>query len=156
MTVLPAESDPGQDRRDEQRPPGPTGDDPPVPPVRAAAPPVRAVAPPVRALRPLAPPVAQPEHSIAPRTPRTAGGVVFLAVLATTVLGVLIVVAGRVQTGLSTVGGAFLAGALARLVLPGQQAGMLGVRRKLIDVSTMTLLGAGLLVVAVLIREPAA
>ena len=153
MTVLPAESDPGQDRSDEQRPPGPTGDDPPV---RPPAPPVRAVAPPVRALRPLAPPVAQPEHSIAPRTPRTAGGVVFLAVLATTVLGVLIVVAGRVQTGLSTVGGAFLAGALARLVLPGQQAGMLGVRRKLIDVSTMTLLGAGLLVVAVLIREPAA
>ena len=79
----------------------------------------------------------------------------FLAVLATTLLAVAVVVAGRVQAGLSTAGAALLGGAVARLVLPRQQAGMLGVRRKLIDVTTMAALGAGLLVVAALIREPA-
>ncbi len=104
------------------------------------------------ALRPLP----QLDHSIAPRKPRTIGGAVFLAVLATTVVGIALVVAGRVQTGLSTAGAAFVAGAAARLVLPGSQAGMLGVRRKLIDVSTMVLLGTGLLVIAALIREPVA
>ena len=97
----------------------------------------------------------QHEHSLAPRKPRTLGGVVYLAVLATTLLGVAVVVAGRVQVGLSTTGAALLAGALARLVLPREQAGMLGVRRKLIDVATMALLGAGLLVLAALIRERA-
>jgi len=101
-------------------------------------------------------PLPQLDHSIAPRKPRTIGGAVFLAVLATAVLGVALVVAGRVQTGLSTAGAAFVVGAAARLVLPGSQAGMLGVRRKLIDVSTMVLLGVGLLVIAALIREPVA
>ena len=95
------------------------------------------------------------EHSIVPRKPRTLGGVAYLAVLASTLLGVAVVVAGRVQVGLSTAGAGLLAGALVRLLLPKEQAGMLGVRRKLIDVSTMGLLGGGLLVVAVLIRERA-
>jgi hypothetical protein len=81
---------------------------------------------------------------------------VYLAVLATTALGVALVIAGRVQTGLSTAGAALVAGAAARMVLPSSQVGMLGVRRKLIDVSTMALLGTGLLVVAALIREPVA
>ncbi len=93
------------------------------------------------------------DHSIAPRKPRTVGGAVFLGVLTTTLLGVLIVMAGRVQAGLSTAGAGLLLGALARLLLPPQQAGMLGVRRKLIDVSTMVLLGGGLVVLAAVIRE---
>ena len=76
--------------------------------------------------------------------------------LATTVVGVLVVVAGRVQTGLTTAGCAMLGGAVARLVLPRQQAGMLGVRRKLIDVTTMAVLGVGLVAVAALVREPPA
>ena len=133
MTVLSAASDPGQHESVPQRSAGEHGEEPDRP------------------RRPLP----QPEHSIAPRKPRTAGGVVFLAVMATTLLGVAVVVAGRVQTGLSTAGGAFLVGALARLLLPGSQAGMLGVRRKLIDVTTLVLLGAGLIVVGALIREPA-
>ena len=98
-------------------------------------------------------PEPEPEHSLAPRKPRTLGGVVYLAVLGATLLGVAVVVAGRVQVGLSTAGAGLVAGALARLVLPREQAGMLGVRRKLIDVVTMALLGGGLLVVAALIRE---
>ena len=141
MTVLSPASDPGQDGRDEQPPSEPAAEEPPD----------RALPQRPPAHRPLA----QPEHSIAPRKPRTLGGVVFLAVLATTLLAVAVVVAGRVQAGLSTAGAALLGGAVARLVLPRQQAGMLGVRRKLIDVTTMAALGAGLLVVAALIREPA-
>jgi len=123
-------------------PPAPSGPPPDEP----------AAEPPAETLRPLP----QLDHSIAPRKPRTIGGAVFLAVLATALLGVALVVAGRVQTGLSTAGAAFVAGAAARLVLPSSQAGMLGVRRKLIDVSTMLLLGIGLLVIAALIREPVA
>jgi hypothetical protein len=131
LSVLPAESAPEQqDGREEEpggRARGPAADHP------SRAP--------------------QLDHSIAPRKPRTVGGVVFLGVLATTLLGVLIVMAGRVQAGLSTAGAGLVLGALARLLLPPQQSGMLGVRRKLIDVSTMVVLGGGLLVLAVVIRE---
>jgi hypothetical protein len=98
-------------------------------------------------------PLPQLDHSIAPRKPRTIGGAVFLAVLTVTLLGVVIVMLGGVQVGLSTIGGALVAGAVARLLLPGQQAGMLGVRRKLIDVSTMAVVGGALLVIAAVIRE---
>ena len=99
-------------------------------------------------------PLPQREHSIAPRKPRTLGGAAFLLVLAGPVVGVLVVVAGRVQTGLTTAGCAVLGGAVARLVLPRHQAGMLGVRRKLIDVVTLAVLGGGLVLVAALVREP--
>ena len=137
MTVASAASDPGQG-----------GDEHAQPAPQPVAQPVAQPAP--RALRPLP----QLEHSIAPRKPRTLGGVVFLGVLAATLCGVAVVVGGRLQTGLTTVGAAFLVGAVARLVLPPHQAGMLGVRRKLIDVATMAGLGLGLLVVAALVREP--
>ncbi len=129
--MLPAESAPEQQDGREEEPGGPAGS-------HAADQDARAP---------------QLDHSIAPRKPRTVGGAVFLGVLTTTLLGVLIVMAGRVQAGLSTAGAGLLLGALARLLLPPQQAGMLGVRRKLIDVSTMVLLGGGLVVLAAVIRE---
>ena len=94
-----------------------------------------------------------PPHSIAPRRPRTVGGAVFLLVLAATLGGVVVVVVSDWQAGLALIGGALLGGALARLLLPNGQAGMLGVRRKLVDVCTMVVLGGGLLVLATLIRE---
>ena len=97
----------------------------------------------------------RPEHSLAPRKPRTLGGLVYLAVLAATLTGVAVVTAGRARAGLQLIGAALLCGALARLVLPEQEAGMLGVRRKLVDVTTMLGLGVGLVVLAALIRERA-
>ena len=100
-------------------------------------------------------PVPDPEHSIVPRKPRTLGGVVYLAVLAATLLGVAVVTAGRARAGLQLCGAALLCGAAARLVLPNHEAGMLGIRRKLVDVTTMFVLGAALVVLAALIREPA-
>jgi len=97
-----------------------------------------------------------PPHSLAPRRPRTIGGVVFLLVLAATLAGVVVVTLSHWHAGLTLCGGALLGAGAARLVLPDSQAGMLGVRRKLVDVTTLALLGAGLLVVASLIREPVA
>jgi Protein of unknown function (DUF3017) len=134
LSVLPAESAPEQQDGREEEPGGPAGSSAAHHADNAGRAP-------------------QLDHSIAPRKPRTVGGAVFLGVLATTLLGVLVVMAGRVQAGLSTAGAGLLLGALARLVLPQQQAGMLGVRRKLIDVSTMVLLGGGLVVLAAVIRE---
>ena len=92
-----------------------------------------------------------PPHSIAPRRPRTIGGAAFLLVLLVTVVGVGIVALSDWQAGLTTTGAALLGAAAARLVLPSNQAGMLGVRRKLVDVSTLLVLGAGLVALAALI-----
>jgi hypothetical protein len=99
---------------------------------------------------------ALPPHSIAPRAPRTIGGAVFLLVLAGTVAGVLVVAFSDWQGGLTLSGGSLVAGAVARLVLPNRQAGMLGVRRKLVDVTTLLVLGGGLVALAALIppRRP--
>ena len=99
-------------------------------------------------------PFPQPEHSLAPRKPRTLGGAVYLAVLATAGLGLLLVAFGPWRTGLSVMGAGMLAGAVARLVIPGDRAGMLGIRRKLVDVTTLLVLGGGLLVLAAVIPDP--
>jgi hypothetical protein len=98
-----------------------------------------------------APEAEPPPHSIAPRKPRTVGGVVFLLVLAATVTGVAVVALADWQTGLTVSGVALLAAAVARAVLPDTQAGMLGVRRKLVDVMTLLVMGGGLVALAALI-----
>ena len=105
---------------------------------------------------PAHPPAHPPVHSPGFRRPRTLGGVVYVAVLAATVLGIAVVTTGRPRAGLQICGAALLCGAAGRLVLPNEQAGMLGIRRKLVDVTTMLVLGSGLVVLAALIREPAA
>jgi hypothetical protein len=96
-------------------------------------------------------PFPDPDRSLAPRRPRTPGGVVYLAVLAVTLAGIVVVALGRWQLGLTAMGAAFLAGALARLVLREDAAGMLKVRRKLVDVFMLALIGAGLVAVALVI-----
>jgi hypothetical protein len=76
---------------------------------------------------------------------------VYLGVLAGTLVGLALVFVGPWRTGLGVVGGSLLAGALGRLVIRDASAGMLGVRRKLVDVGTMALLGAALCILAVVI-----
>jgi hypothetical protein len=98
-------------------------------------------------------PAPQPEHSIAPRKPRTLGGMVYLVVLGVTVLGIGVVVLDRWRTGLTLVGGALVCGALARIVIRDDDAGMLGIRRKSVDVATLLLLGSGLVVLAAVIPD---
>ena len=98
-------------------------------------------------------PYPDPEHSLAPRKPRTVGGVVFLAVLAATGAGLTLVAIDRWRLGLTVIGGALLCGALARLVIPKSNAGMLGMRPRLIDVLILTGLGAGLVVLSAVIPD---
>jgi hypothetical protein len=99
-------------------------------------------------------PFPDPEHSIAPRKPRTVGGAAFLLVLLGTAVGLALIVFGPWRQGLAVIGGVLIAGAFARLVIPNHDAGMLGVRRKLFDVATLTALGAALVVLAVVIPPP--
>jgi hypothetical protein len=96
-------------------------------------------------------PFPDPTHDITPRKPRTFGGAVYLAMLAATGAALVLIFLDRWRTGLALLGGALLVGALARLVLPQHQAGMMGIRRKLVDVTTLLALGGGLTVLAFLI-----
>ncbi|QIK65484.1 DUF3017 domain-containing protein [Nocardioides sp. HDW12B] len=99
-------------------------------------------------------PYPQPEHSLAPRKPRTVGGLVYLGVLVATLTGVVVVALGEWRSGLTTIGVAVLVGGMGRLVLPNDNAGMLGIRRKLIDVATLLVLGGSLVVLAAIIPDP--
>jgi hypothetical protein len=96
-------------------------------------------------------PFPDPDHSITPRKPRTVGGVVYLGVLAGTLAGLALVIVGPWRTGLALIGGSMVVGAIARLVIRDGSAGMLGVRRKSVDVATMGLLGGALCVLAVVV-----
>jgi hypothetical protein len=98
-------------------------------------------------------PFPDPEHSIAPRKPRTVGGAVYLTVLAATVGGLGLVALDRWRLGLGVIGVALLCGALGRLVVPKDNAGMLGMRPRVVDVLALVLLGGGLVVLASVIPE---
>jgi hypothetical protein len=98
-------------------------------------------------------PFPDPEHSIAPRKPRTVGGAAYLAVLVVTVLGITMVVLDRWRPGLTVIGAALLGGAVARLLIRPDDAGMLGLRRKLVDVLTLASLGGALVVLAGVIPD---
>ena len=88
----------------------------------------------------------------------TAGGgflaqVPYLIVLVGTVAGVVWAWRGAhaVSNGAGVVGGALLAGALARLLLPQSAVGLLANRRRFADVLALGLLGAGLLILALVL-----
>ena len=106
---------------------------------------------------PLGPEEVDPEtglrpHSLKPRRPRTLGGVVYLVVLLLCAASFVVVLAGHWRMGLTMMGGAFVAAALARWVIPDTGAGMLMLRRKAIDVPTLLLIGGALIAVAASIR----
>jgi Protein of unknown function (DUF3017) len=96
-------------------------------------------------------PYPDPTHDLTPRKPRTIGGVVYLAILLVTGASLLAIALNRWRSGLLLLGCGLLLGAVARLVLPQHQAGMLGIRRKLVDVATLVVVGGGLTVLAFLI-----
>jgi Na+/H+ antiporter NhaC len=92
-------------------------------------------------------------HSMHPRRPRTLGGAVYLAVLAVCATGLLVVVLGQWRAGMTLFGGAFVAAAIARWLIPDVNAGMLHLRRKAIDVPTLLLIGGALVTLATIIPE---
>jgi hypothetical protein len=61
-----------------------------------------------------------------------------------------------VRGGTLVIAGALLAGSLARLVLPESKAGMLGSRRRIVDVGILGALGVGLLVAGLIVVVPPA
>ena len=92
-----------------------------------------------------------PENPL--KKPQTIGGVVYLAVVAASVVGLGIVLVGAWRTGVSWIGAGVLLAAVARLVLSERGAGMLRVRRKWSDVLMLTVAGVGLIVLAVVVPD---
>lgn len=87
------------------------------------------------------------------RLPRTLGGMVYVAVVAMTLVGLVIAVLGPWRTGLVWIGAGLLLGAVARALLSEYGAGMLRVRRRWSDVITLAAVGVALLVLAVIVPE---
>jgi hypothetical protein len=80
----------------------------------------------------------------------------YAIVLAGTVAGLVLmqVAADAVRGGTLVIAGALLAASLTRLVLPEGRAGLLGSRRRLVDVALLTALGAGLLTAGLVVQVP--
>jgi DUF3017 family protein len=78
------------------------------------------------------------------RYPSTLGGLCYLAVLAASVVGLVIITRGDWRVGVKWNAAALVAAAVARLLLPSPQAGMLAVRRRFVDVTLLAVVGVGL------------
>lgn len=88
------------------------------------------------------------------KKPSTTGGIIYLAVVAATVIGIGIVVAGQWRLGVSVMAAAFGVAALSRAVLPDERAGMLRIRRRLVDITTMATCSGGLFLLVALTTAP--
>jgi hypothetical protein len=78
------------------------------------------------------------------RYPSTIGGVFYLVVLGVSAVGLGIVTQGNWRLGVRWIAAALVFAALVRLVIPAQQAGMLAVRRRAVDVVILAALGVAL------------
>ena len=79
------------------------------------------------------------------RLPSTVGGLIYLAVLVATGVGVGLCWGGDWRLGIKWVGAAMIAGAVARLVLRRKDAGMLAVRSRAVDAGILSGVGATLI-----------
>ncbi|SRR5260370_5526420 len=89
-----------------------------------------------------------------PGTRRVLNQLPYLVVLAGVVVG-LATMRGTMQSvkgGTLVIAGALLAGAVARMLLPEGRAGMLGSRRRLVDVAALATLGVGLLIAGLVVK----
>jgi hypothetical protein len=146
----------GEPARSRRRGPGPA-------PVRSGEPgppspgPGPASARPGGPRRPVAPPAAVPgraaSRAAAPSAAAALSQVPYLVAMACTVGGIVWAWSGShaVGDGAGVVGGGLLAAAIARLVLPQSAVGLLASRRRFADVLALGLLGAGLLVLALVL-----
>jgi cation transport ATPase len=78
------------------------------------------------------------------RRPSTVGGAVYLVVLAGAAAGVGIVARGSWRLGVKWIAASLVVAAVVRLALPSREAGMLAVRRRLIDVGLLTAVGVAM------------
>lgn len=90
------------------------------------------------------------------RIPSTFGGVVYLLVVAISGLGMIVTAFGPWRRGVVLIGAALLLGALARIVLSDNNAGMLRVRRsRWADALMLVTVGTTLIVLASVIPNQA-
>lgn len=82
------------------------------------------------------------------RYPSTIGGACYIGVLAVVLAGLVVVATGRWRVGIEIFGGALVAGALLRLILPRRDAGMLAVRSRWLDAALLAGVGAALWILA--------
>ena len=88
------------------------------------------------------------------RVPSTLGGLVYLIVVALSIVGLVVVAFGPWRRGVSLVGLAMLLGALMRALLRDRDAGMLRVRRnRWVDVLMLSSVGTTLIVLASVIPD---
>ncbi|MBA2716288.1 MAG: DUF3017 domain-containing protein [Propionibacteriales bacterium] len=85
------------------------------------------------------------------KKPSTTGGIIYLIVVATLLVGVVISATGAWRLGVTVMGASFGLAFLARLVLPDKRAGMLRIRRRFVDLVTMGICGVGMVVLAAVI-----
>lgn len=81
--------------------------------------------------------------------PRSRGSQIYLALLVGVVVGLVLVLAGPWRAGVMVVGLTFVAGAVARAIVPSDHLGMLRVRGRTFDIVWMALLGVSLSVLSV-------
>ncbi len=85
------------------------------------------------------------------KKPSTTGGIVYLVGVGMLVAGLLLVAFGAWRSGVTVMGLGFGLAFVMRMVLPDDRAGMLRVRRRLIDLVTLAMCAGLLLSLAVLI-----
>lgn len=79
------------------------------------------------------------------RHPSTIGGLLYLVVLGATGLGIGLAWSGDWRLGVAWIGGALVAAAGLRLLLPSRDAGMLAVRGRVVDFVLLAGVGAVLI-----------
>ncbi len=87
------------------------------------------------------------------RYPSTLGGACYIAVLTAVVVGLVVVATDHWRAGIEIFGGALVAAAGMRLLLPSRDAGMLAVRARWLDAAILAAVGAALFVLAVTIPD---
>jgi hypothetical protein len=89
------------------------------------------------------------------KTPRgmPLGTLAFLVCLALTAVGIALAAFGSFRQGVGYVGTSLLLACLARFVIPDRMAGLLRVRRKALDVVLLGVLGIGIVVLTLLVRD---
>jgi Protein of unknown function (DUF3017) len=83
-----------------------------------------------------------------PAVPRWLGQLPYVFVLCGVAAGLVVVATNHFRRGSMLIAAAVFIGALARLVLPESQTGMLAVRRRWVDVLLMTAAAVGVTLVA--------
>jgi hypothetical protein len=85
------------------------------------------------------------------KKPSTTGGVFYLVVVAMLLSGLVVVAIGPWRAGVVVMGLGFGLAFVMRMILPDDHAGMLRVRRRLVDLATLAMCSGVMLAMAVLI-----